>query len=33
MQEHGFTIAAVVHHRRLVGVVHATDIGQAMGRA
>jgi Zn-dependent protease/CBS domain-containing protein len=32
MQEHGFGIAAVVHHGRLVGVVHATDIGRALGR-
>ena len=31
MQEHGFTVAAVVHQGRLLGVVHATDIGQALG--
>ena len=33
MQEHGFSVAAVSHHGRLVGVVHASDIGQALGRA
>ena len=32
MQEHGFALAAVVHHGRLVGVVHATDIGRALER-
>jgi len=32
LQEFGIAVGAVVHHGRVVGVVHATDIGKALGR-
>ncbi len=32
LQHFEITVGAVVHHGRLVGVVHATDIGQALSR-
>ena len=32
LQEFGIAVGAVVHGGRVVGVVHATDIGKALGR-
>jgi CBS domain-containing protein len=31
LQEFGITVGAVVHEGRVVGVVHASDIGRALG--